>query len=345
MPSIVELIPGGIIKQNYDFHRSSFDGPSLLYPDLLIDEEIKSTQSASLAQVLLPRYSFGLASLLMTGPFPSTLLSINNGAKLLVGKETWREFQSNRRGFMKGNNVNTVRDFGLTLNGEMVVPQCEDLYTGSFFKKQESFNVVHRQVGSIEEINVGKGNTYFVKRDGTIPGGNLLAAGLAYGSLIKSAGKNGIDLDTLEKIHGHEISSSAPIRAALLFQLSKMVNQGHLNFYQNDIKEIIYEADETLDLDRSKIDKAKTFLTNNGILTKDGNEISINPTIGLIYEPYLRAIDKYNSLIGTQKGQEEMKSIFEFPFNHRQGFNIRHEIVQKTLKHEFLKPAKPKQAE
>jgi len=124
-----------------------------------------------------------------------------------------------------------------------------------------------------------------------------------------------------------------------------MVSQGQMDFYQNDIKEIIYEADETLDLDKSRIEHARNFLTNIGILKSDKKRIDIDPSIGLVYEPFSKAIEKYNFLIGTKKGQDEMRSIFELPFNHRQGFNIRHEIVQKSLRHEFLKPAKPKQAE
>lgn len=340
MSNIVDLIPGGVINQNSDFHKSAYNGPSLLYPDLAIDEEIKGTPSASLAEVLLPRYSFGLASLLMTGPFPSTLLSINNGARQLVGKETWRDFQSNRRGYMQGNHVNTVRDFSLTLNGEMVMPKCEGLYTGSFFTKQESHNVVQRQIGAIEVIKVGQGNTFFVKRNGTIPGGNLLAAGLAYGSLIQSAEKNGLSLDYIDKIHGHEVTSAAKIRSALLFQLSKMVAQGHTDFYQTDFQEIINEADQSLDASTNQIKYVRKFLTNIGILKNNRKRIEIDPSLGQVYEPFLESIGRYNFLIGTKDGQNEMRSIFALPFNHRQGFNLRHEFTHKVLRHEFTRPAK-----
>jgi hypothetical protein len=167
---------------------------------------------------------------------------------------------------------------------------------------------------------------------------------LAYGSLIKNAEKNGVSQDYINKINGKETTSNARIRSAFILQLSKMVANGQMKFFQEDMREIIYEANQKINPQSIQLANVRNSLTYAGVLSNnDERIIEIDPKFGLINEPFIKAINRYNFLIGTKEGQDELRSVFALPFNHRQGFNIRHEYVQKTLKHEFAKPVKPKE--
>lgn len=342
MSDLVELMPEGIVPQDPNFHRYNFNGPGLHYPSLEVDTLVDENPSHTLARILMPKCSFGLASILMTGPYPSTLLSINTGARHIVGEETWQDFLSRRRSADKSLHLTTIPDFGITLNNQMVLPNCPGLYSEPLFTNTNSKLIVKRTHGRGSDLVVGQGKAYYLNREGSMPAGNLLAAGITCGLLNSEVEKSGVQPDVYNKFVGVTISSLSLMRSALLFQLSKLSSDGENEFKLSDTRDLIDEADDTLEYDNSHLSTSKKNLFRTGMLevypVKKG-VYEINHNLGLLYEPFRKAIVTYNNLIGTQKGQDYLKSTFKHPFNHRDGWNIRHTLLTKTLKNEFAKPS------